>query len=412
MSSLPGILVIIVGLLVSVALHELGHLIPAKRFGVLVPQYSVGFGPALWSRTWKGTTYVLRWILLGGYVRIVGMFAPTRLGARTTSRRGKTTLAEEARRASSEEIPPGEEAHAFYRLSAPRKIVVMMGGPTVNLVLSILLMAVALIGIGVAAPSTTLQEVSSTVQAASGEVEGPAQVAGLQAGDTVVSWDRTSTPTWDDLRSAIAATGGRTVSVVVERDGAEQTLEVTPTQSGSGQWVAGVVAGYDYRRATPAEVGRQTWQLFTGTAGVVIRLPQAVWNVGNSLFTGAERDSAGVVSVVGVGRIAGEITTAGDGAGAAGAKQSVAALLSLLASLNMALFVFNLIPLPPLDGGHVAGAIFEGLRRAWARSRGRPDPGPADTARLMPLTYVMWVALMGMTVLLVVADIIDPISLT
>jgi Zn-dependent protease len=179
--------------------------------------------------------------------------------------------------------------------------------------------------------------------------------------------------------------------------------------------VAGIVAGEDYAPATLAQAGGAVWELFTGTLGVVVRLPQAVWDVAVSTATGAPRDPAGVMSVVGVGRLAGEITAtgaAGTGAAAGGWRQTASALASLLASLNMALFVFNLIPLPPLDGGHVAGAVHEGARRTWARLRGRPDPGPVDTARLMPLSYAVAAALMAMTVLLIVADVIDPLTLT
>ncbi|WP_231550731.1 site-2 protease family protein, partial [Actinomyces polynesiensis] len=139
--------------------------------------------------------------------------------------------------------------------------------------------------------------------------------------------------------------------VVVERAGSDVDLTVTPVRNAQGEWAIGIVAGFDYVPTGPGEVASATWQLFTGTASVVVRLPSAVWDVGRSLFTSQARDPNGVVSVVGVGRVAGEITQAGDAAGAAGARQTVAALLALLASLNMALFVFNLIPLPPLDGG-------------------------------------------------------------
>lgn len=411
MSFLLGVLVVVVGLVVSVALHEIGHMVPAKRFGVLVPVYSVGFGPILWQRAWRGTTYMVRAVLLGGYVRIVGMFAPARAGTPTLNRKGRPTLAQEARLASAAEVPEGQEAHAFHRLSAPRKVVVMLGGPVMNLLICVVLLAVAMMGIGSATPSTRLQEVTPTVHTTSGDVTGPASRAGMRAGDRIVSWNGEETPTWSDVREQIADSTGAEVSVVVEREGQQVDLSVTPVRNAEGGWAIGILAGYDFVHAGPGDVVSATWRYFTGTTSVVVRLPQAVWDVGRSLFTSQERDPNGIVSVVGVGRVAGEITQAGDEAGAAGARQSAAALLMLLASLNMALFVFNLIPLPPLDGGHVAGAVFEGARRSLARLRGRPDPGPADTARLMPLTYGVGVALIAMTVLLVAADVIDPVRL-
>lgn len=414
MSSLVGILVVAAGVLASIALHELGHLIPARRFGVHVPEYSVGFGPALARRPWRGTTVVLRAIPLGGYVRISGMFAPARPGTRVTNRRGRPTLAEQARRASSEEIPEG--ARAFHELPASRKAVVMLGGPAVNLLICVALVAAVLLGIGRATPSTTLQGVEDAVATASGEtIPAPARQAGMRAGDTVLSWCQTDTPTWDDVRGAIAASEGAPCPVDVSRDGDPVELTVTAVRGADGGWVAGIVAGEDYAPATLAQAGEAVWELFTGTLGVIARLPQAMWDVAVSTATGAQRDPAGVMSVVGVGRLAGEITAtgaAGTGAAAGGWRQTASALASLLASLNMALFVFNLIPLPPLDGGHVAGAVHEGVRRTWARLRGTPDPGPSDTARLMPLSYAVAAALMAMTVLLIVADVIDPLTLT
>lgn len=411
MSSALGILVVVIGILVSVALHEVGHMLPAKRFGVLVPEYSVGFGPALWKRTIGSTTYVLRGVLLGGYVRIVGMYAPARPGVPTLTRAGRPTLAEEARQASLEEVPEGQEAHAFYNLSAPRKVVVMLAGPLTNLLISVVLMVVALVGIGVATPSTTLSSVPDTVTTSQGTSTAPAQAAGIRAGDEVISWNDVSTPTWEDVRSAIASSEGRASTVVLDRDGQQVQVQVTPVKNADGEWVIGVVAGYDYVPASPVQVADTTWQTFTGTVAVLARLPQELWSVGESLFTDKPRDASGVVSVVGVGRIAGEITSAGDTTSGIGGRAIAASLLSLLASLNMALFVFNLIPLPPLDGGHVAGAVWEGLRRTVARLRGRGETGPADTARLMPLTYGVGAALVAMTVLLVAADIVDPVRL-
>ena len=142
MGSLVGIVVVVIGILASVALHEVGHMVPAKKFGVLVPDYAVGFGPALWKKKIGDTTYALRAILLGGYVKIVGMYAPARPGTRLVGRGGKPTLAQEAREASAEEIPEGQEHRAFYRLSAPKKITVMLGGPLMNLLICFVLPAV------------------------------------------------------------------------------------------------------------------------------------------------------------------------------------------------------------------------------------------------------------------------------
>lgn len=405
-----GIAVIVVGLLISVAIHELGHMLPAKRFGVPVPVFSVGFGPLLWEKEWRGTRYGIRAIPLGGYVRIVGMYAPARPGTPILNKKGGLTLAEEARRESAAEIPEGMEHRAFYRLSAPKKFAVMFGGPVTNLILSVVLFAVVLMGIGVPTASPTLAMVPQTVATAAGEVPGSAASAGLEAGDRITAIAGAPVERWSDLTTALDQSTGAPVSVTIERNGQPSTVTITPVKGEDGRWVIGVVAGVEYVSASPKMVAEVSWATFSGTVAVVTRLPLAVWEVLTSLVTGAERDPAGVMSVVGVGRIAGEVA-AGEGAFATtDYRATVATLLSLLASLNMALFVFNLLPVPPLDGGHIVGAIYEGARRTVARVRRRPDPGPADTARLVLVTYVMGALLIGMSVILMLADIIKPVT--
>ena len=412
MGSLVGIVVVVIGILASVALHEVGHMVPAKKFGVLVPDYAVGFGPALWKKKIGDTTYALRAILLGGYVKIVGMYAPARPGMRLVGRGGKPTLAQEAREASAEEIPEGQEHRAFYRLSAPKKITVMLGGPVMNLLICFVLSAIAMMGIGAPTASRTIAEVPTTVTSASGEVSSPAHEAGVRPGDTVVAWNGQPVATFADLQRAVGATQeGESAVLTVERDGGTVDLTVSPVTGSQGARIVGVTAGYEYVSASLSDVATANWQMFTGTTAVVTRLPQAVWQVGRSVFTDEKRDSSGVVSVVGVGRLAGEVTGDSQALGLQDTRQVVAVLLSLLASLNMALFVFNLIPLPPLDGGHIIGALYEGVRRMIARVRGAEDPGPADTARLVPLTWAVGGLLAAMSVILIVADIVKPVSL-
>ncbi|MGN6610307.1 MAG: site-2 protease family protein, partial [Angustibacter sp.] len=141
------------------------------------------------------------------------------------------------------------------------------------------------------------------------------------------------------------------------------------------------------------------------------RIPQKMVGIVQAAFGSGARDPNGPISVVGVTRAAGEIASSDSIPFVQTPRERVSFFLSLLASLNLALFVFNLIPLLPLDGGHVAGALWEGLRRAVARVRRRPDPGPADVARLLPIAYAMSTVLIVMSVLLIYADIVKPVKL-
>jgi membrane-associated protease RseP (regulator of RpoE activity) len=438
---LLGVLVVAVGVAVSIALHEVGHLVPAKRFGVKVTQYMVGFGPTVWSTRRGETEYGVKGIPLGGYIRMIGMFPPAPGGDPRMLRASSTgpfqQLAVDARHLSAGEIGPGEEDRVFYRLSVPKKLVVMLGGPVMNLVLGTVLIAVMLTGFGTPAPTTTVAEVNRCVVPAAeaatrtacepGDAEAPAFAAGVLPGDVVLSLDGVATPSWDAVREQIRVNGGREVPLVVGRGGEEVELRLTPLLTErpvfgednrplTGTDGAPVTETVGFLGVAPtAELARQPLSAVPGvvtdgvvrTGAVVLALPQRMVDVAEAAFGDAERDPEGPIGVVGVGRLAGEISTIDEFTAA----ERVATLIGLLAGLNLALFVFNLVPLMPLDGGHVAAALWEGGRRQVARVRGRPDPGPVDIARLLPVTYVAAAVLVAMSVLLLYADIVRPITL-
>ncbi|GAC1450940.1 MAG: site-2 protease family protein [Pseudarthrobacter sp.] len=432
-----GVVFVAIGIAVSIALHEVGHLVPAKLFKVRVTKYMIGFGPTLWSKRKGETEYGLKAIPLGGYVSMIGMYPPNKADGtvRPSSTGMFQTLATEARSMAHEDVGPEDGNRVFYRLPVWKKVIVMLGGPAMNLLIGVVLTAVLLMGFGMATATTTISDVSKCQVAAGQTVDPnsadcqltPAAAAGLLPKDVVTSFDGKAVTDWSQLTEWIRASAGREVSITVERDGAPVTTTVTPVLS------ARPVVGVDGRQAKDDAgnllyqdvgflgIGAQTalvpqpassvlpmaGENIRQVAGVVLNLPARVVGVAKAAFSEEPRDPNGPISVVGVGRVAGEVAAME----AVPLQSRIATLVGLLAGLNFALAVFNLIPLLPLDGGHVAGALYEGARRRVAKLFGKPDPGAFDIAKLLPVTYVVAALLMGMSVLLIYADIVKPVNL-
>ncbi|MEJ1091766.1 site-2 protease family protein [Microbacterium istanbulense] len=427
-----GILIMLVGLGLSIGLHEIGHLVPAKLFGVRVGQYMIGFGPRLWSRRFGETEYGFKALPLGGFISMSGMYPPSK---ETGAAKGVfRTLVQDARSANDETIADGEEARSFYRLPVWKRVIVMLGGPVMNLLLGILIFTILASGIGLSQGTTTIASVSECVlPAGSTQTEctaddpaAPAAEAGILPGDVLVSIDGVPIETFADASAIIRDSPDETLSVVVDRDGEQQTLQLTPVAAErqvvdaagapqfdeDGEPITQEVgyAGFGAQVAfvqQPIGTGTEmAFQQAGAVASMIVTLPVRLWDVGVALFTDAERDPNGPLSVVGVGRLAGEVAATD-----APVLNRMVVLLNLLGALNIALFVFNMIPLLPLDGGHIVVALWDGVRRAWARLRGKPAPAPVDATRLVPLTVVVAVVLIAMGALLLIADLFDPVSL-
>ena len=438
MWEIVGIIAFFLVILASIALHEVGHLVPAKKFGVKVTEYMVGFGPTVWSKVRGETRYGLKAVPVGGYIRMVGMIPPPKGAPEGTVGRMSTgrlaTMVEDARRQSLEEIAPGDENRLFYTLPVHKRVIIMLGGPFMNLVLAFLLFGAVLVGIGT--PQTTLQvnavvpcvpSVSNPTGTAQPDGTcalgaSPAAAAGLQAGDTIVAVDGRSPGSWEDMTTAVREGGARIVEVTVQRpDGTTVVLPVEvvqvtrpvydeagePTGQTQTTGFLGLRPEIDYVPQPWSSVPAAMWDLTVRSAVALVSLPIRFYElVSDTLIGGGERQVDSPVSVVGVSRLGGEIVASEESGEA-----KLAIFLELAASLNLFLFLFNLLPILPLDGGHVAGALYEGSRRQLARLRGRPDPGPVDVARMMPVAYVVAVVLVGIGAVVIFADLVKPITL-
>ncbi len=436
MLELIGILIFAALIALSIGLHEVGHLIPAKRFGVKVTDYMIGFGPTMWSTVRGETRYGAKAIPLGGYIRMIGMIPPAKDGSMRTMTTGRfAALVNDARKQSQEEVLPGEESRAFYRLPVRKRVVVMLGGPTMNLLLAFVLFGIVLVGIGIPQPTMQVANVAACTPTAeqptgqplpsgscpSGSQPSPASVAGLQPGDTILAIDGVPATDWTETTAWIRAHPEQEVTLTVQRG--EGVVEVpltiatavrpafdadgNPTEENVTAGYVGVGPDFAWVSQPVTAVPQYMWDLTVRSVTALVMLPVRLYElVTDTLIGGGDRQIDSPVSVVGVSRIGGDVAAMDEPMAA-----KAATFLGLAASLNLFLFLFNLLPILPLDGGHVAGALYEGLRRRWARVRGLPDPGPVDIARLLPVAYVVAGALMAMAVVVIWADLVKPISL-
>ena len=410
-----GVAAFALAILVSVSLHELGHMVTAKRFGMKVTRYFVGFGPTIFSWRRGETEYGLKAIPLGGFCKIVGMTP------------------------QDDDVAPEDQPRAMWRFPVWKRTVVMSAGSITHFLLAIIATWFAAIFIGLPNPAIpsdaagqarapAMIEVGDCVQlvvanapctpGVGTDKPGPAAAAGLKTGDVITRVGTTPVADYGDLTTAIrSAKPGPTVFAYT-RDGVPGTTTVNlisaqraPLDDPEGPVTQVAVAGIGWTTNEPATVtygpagavgatGHFTWALVTGTFQAIGRIPDKVPALWHSI-TGAERDPDTPISVVGASRLGGEAI-------AAGVPQ---VFLMIFISLNVFIGIFNLLPLLPVDGGHIAIAWYE-RARSWVYARlRRPDPGRVDYYKLMPLTYAVILVGGAFTLLTITADVVNPITI-
>jgi len=394
---LLGWLIFLFALLFSVMAHEAGHFLTAKKFGMRATRFFVGMGPTLWSTRLGETEYGVKAFPIGGFVKIVGM-------------------------TSMEEVDPADEPRAFRRFPGWQRVIVLAAGSAVHFILAFLLIFCLALGIGIENNNTTqLGTVSGCVPASvsalnsgaacpPGAAKSPAGLAGLRVGDTVTSFDGTAVSNYTQLTTAIKnVKAGTTVPITVLRDGRSVTLHATlasvPGRSGGFLGIAGSTvfqAVGPVRAVTYA--GSGFWQVLDGSGKALAQLPAAI----PDLFSKnrASTPAGNVSSIVGAANATGQAVAA-----PVGWQDKVSFVLLLIASLNIFVGAFNLFPLLPLDGGHIALVVWERIRSRIARWRRRPDPGLVDYMKFIPISFSIFSIVVVIGVILILADIVNPVSI-
>lgn len=397
--SVLGWVTFLIALLISVMIHEWGHYITAKKFGMKVTEFFVGFGPRVWSFRRGETEYGIKAIPAGGYCKITGM----------------TPL---------EEMSPAESKRAFYRQGAWQRFVVLVAGSFMHFVIAIVLLFVLAMAVGLpnnVQPTTKVSTVSACVPASDSattctakDPRSPAKKAGLKPGDQVVEFAGTKITGWQQLSDAIHKRKPGPTELVVLRGGKRVTLNVDLVTARGGSKVSFLgmtpyAPPVTYTRQGPVDAVKYTGQTI-GTSmaaigSVIVDLPAAIPHLFSADRASSPGGQAG--SVVGAARVTGEVFAAKD----ASIQAKISLVVLIVVSLNLFVGVLNLLPLPPMDGGHIAVLLYERVKVRIMRLRGRPDPGPVDMNKLLPLTAVVLVLLVGLGVTLILADIINPLSL-
>jgi membrane-associated protease RseP (regulator of RpoE activity) len=373
-----GIIAFVLALLTSVMFHELGHFLTARKFGMRVSEFFVGFGRRVWSITRGETEYGIKAIPAGGYCRIEGM-TPTDV------------------------MPDGEDHRAFVKASSAKKLIVLGAGSTAHFILGFLLIFSIFFAVGYTTLTPNIAQVGE---------KSVAQAAGFKAGDEILSINGNPVENWSVDAKQIANSQGKELRFEILRNGEKIIITAAPTYNEEAKrYILGVVTALGTERdgflESGSQAGRATWFLTKESVKSLIALPSKVPQLFRQTFMNEDRDPNGLVGVVGAARVSGEAV----GSDKLNGNERLTTFILLVASLNIFVGIFNLLPILPLDGGHMAVAIADEIRAFFARLRKKPRPAPIDVNVLTPITGVVVILLGILTVLLVIADIINPVSL-
>ena len=373
-----GILAFVLALLTSVMLHELGHFLTARKFGMRVSEFFIGFGRRIWSMTRGETEYGIKAIPAGGYCRIEGM-TPT------------------------DEMPAGEDHRAFYRASSLRKLIVLGAGSFAHFLIGFLLIFSIFFAVGYTTLTPTIAEIAPN---------SVASQVGFQPGDEIREINGKVVTNWAVDAKVISESNGAVLHFVVLRDGKEVAIDAAPTYNAEAKrYMIGLITALGTERdgfvKSLTQTTTSTRVLVKESAKSLIALPSKVPQLFRETFLNEARDPNGLVGVVGAARVSGQAV----GSDKLNNNERLGTFILLIASLNIFVGLFNLLPILPLDGGHMAVAIADEVRALFARLRRKPRPAPINVNVLTPITGVVVVLLIILTVLLVIADIINPVSL-
>jgi membrane-associated protease RseP (regulator of RpoE activity) len=377
MSGALGIILFAISLVLVIIIHEAGHFTFAKAFGMKVEEFFLGFGPRLWSTRKGETEYGVKGVPLGGYVRIAGMNP-------------------------FQETPPEDFPRTYGAKPPWQRFLVVLAGPITHFVIAFLILWIYFAAVGTPKYQSVIDSVDRTLTTQQGAtVPSPAVAAGFKAGDVIVAIGSIRQPSQDAIANYMQHHAGEPVAVTVRRDGQTIRLVVTPVLStvpgAKPRARIGIVldsgAVVSRTRANPiaaaghsiGTVGSLTSQLFSSLGHVFG--PAAIARIFH-LLGGAPRQITDPGGLVAGARIAGEAAQAG----------AWDTLFLLFAEFNIFVGMINLLPLPPLDGGHLAVVVVEKITRR-----------KVDPKKLVPVAALVAGFLVVMTVSLLYLDIVNPI---